>query len=384
MSDPIVVRDASVLGPLEASRSFESFYDEESRTLFRRLWLVTGSRAEAEELMQDAFLRVWGRHRVGGMEDPVGYLYRTAVSLFRKRYRRAVLAIRRSVGPASARGGFVGADDRQTIGGSCDPPPRQLAALVLTGMVGFTAKEAGDALGCQGLDGAVPLITKAASRSAGLWRSMMPNVGELLDRESRTVDLEHGDFERLARRRERRHRNRLDRRRTCHRPDGCRCGRLPSRAPLRARPAPNRRTKRDVNRRANSDEWIVDLVSLREGGGSALHRGRTWTHPQDAPVGWVDVTRVRFSTIRYNGGGVQPGWSIQLAAKPPPRRVVNRDCASPMAWCWTRPATGLPTTWSGSTTTRRNGRHVWVTDVATGKTEEHRPPVRLSDRVQSP
>ena len=38
----------------------------------------------------------------------------------------------------------------------------------------------------------------------------MPNVGELLDRESRTVDLEHGDFERLARRRERRHRNRLD------------------------------------------------------------------------------------------------------------------------------------------------------------------------------
>jgi RNA polymerase sigma factor (sigma-70 family) len=149
MSDPIVVQDASVLGPLEASRSFESFYDEESRTLFRRLWLVTGSRAEAEELMQDAFFRVWGRwDRVGGMEDPVGYLYRTAVSLFRKRYRRAVLAIRRSVGLASARGGFVGADDRQTIRRVLATlPPRQRAALVLTGMVGFTAKEAGDALG---------------------------------------------------------------------------------------------------------------------------------------------------------------------------------------------------------------------------------------------
>jgi Tol biopolymer transport system component len=36
----------------------------------------------------------------------------------------------------------------------------------------------------------------------------MPNVAELLGRESQTVDLEHGDFERLLRRRERRQRNR--------------------------------------------------------------------------------------------------------------------------------------------------------------------------------
>lgn len=36
----------------------------------------------------------------------------------------------------------------------------------------------------------------------------MHRVGELLDRESQTVDLEHGDFERLLRRRERKQRNR--------------------------------------------------------------------------------------------------------------------------------------------------------------------------------
>ena len=85
--------------PLEASRTFETFYQAEARTLFRRLWLVTGNRAEAEELMQDAFLRVWERwDRVGGMDDPVGYLYRTAMNLFRKRYRRAMLAVRRPSG----------------------------------------------------------------------------------------------------------------------------------------------------------------------------------------------------------------------------------------------------------------------------------------------
>ena len=99
MDERIVSSDAA-LDELEAARTFEAFYQAEARTLFRRLWLVTGNRAEAEELMQDAFLSVWQRwDRVGGMDDPAGYLYRTAMNLFRKRYRRAMLAVRRTVGP---------------------------------------------------------------------------------------------------------------------------------------------------------------------------------------------------------------------------------------------------------------------------------------------
>ncbi len=39
---------------LEASRNFETFYDAEGRTLFRRLWLVTGNRSEVEELPEGA------------------------------------------------------------------------------------------------------------------------------------------------------------------------------------------------------------------------------------------------------------------------------------------------------------------------------------------
>ena len=74
MNEPIHLA-AEALASLEVSQSFEAFYDAESRTLFRRLWLVTGNRAEAEELMQDAFLKVWERwEQVGAMEDPVGYL----------------------------------------------------------------------------------------------------------------------------------------------------------------------------------------------------------------------------------------------------------------------------------------------------------------------
>lgn len=43
---------------LESSRTCEAFHEAEAWTPLRRLWLATGNRAEAEELMQDAFLSV--------------------------------------------------------------------------------------------------------------------------------------------------------------------------------------------------------------------------------------------------------------------------------------------------------------------------------------
>jgi RNA polymerase sigma-70 factor, ECF subfamily len=149
MTPPIRLFDASAAGALEEARSFEAFYEDESDVLFRRLWLVTGNRAEAEELTQDAFLKVWERwDRVGGMDDPVGYLYRTAMNLFRKRYRRAMLALRRSVGLVPSQDDFADADDRETVRRVLATlPPRQRAALVLTEMLGFTPKEAANSLG---------------------------------------------------------------------------------------------------------------------------------------------------------------------------------------------------------------------------------------------
>jgi RNA polymerase sigma-70 factor (ECF subfamily) len=152
MTEPLhLAAEAHASQHLEASQSFGTFYDAESQTLFRRLWLVTGNRAEAEELMQDAFLKIWEHwDQVSAMDDPVGYLYRTAMNLFRKRYRRAVLAVRRSIGLAASRDEFADADDRETVRGVLSTlPPRQRAALVLTEMLGFSAEDAGRALGVQ-------------------------------------------------------------------------------------------------------------------------------------------------------------------------------------------------------------------------------------------
>ena len=50
---------------------FEEFFEVEQERLLRLLWMVTGSLHEAEDIVQDAFLRVWERwHEVSVMESP--------------------------------------------------------------------------------------------------------------------------------------------------------------------------------------------------------------------------------------------------------------------------------------------------------------------------
>src|SRR5215203_4444518 len=81
----------------EETRTFEEFFGSEHERLFGTLCLVTGDRHEAEEIMQDAFLRLWERwDRLAALDDLTGYLYRTAMNVFRNRYRRASLALRRT------------------------------------------------------------------------------------------------------------------------------------------------------------------------------------------------------------------------------------------------------------------------------------------------
>jgi RNA polymerase sigma-70 factor (ECF subfamily) len=128
---------------------FESFFRAEHDRLYRAMYVVTGSTHEAEELMQDAFLRTWERwDRVATMDDPVGYLFRAAMNAFRSRRRRAVLAIRKMRAPAEGRDAFALADDRDAVARAMRKlSPRQRAALVLTEWLGFGSEEAGDILG---------------------------------------------------------------------------------------------------------------------------------------------------------------------------------------------------------------------------------------------
>ena len=48
-------------GVADEQASFEMFFREEHARLYRALCMVVGSRDEAEEIAQDAFLRLWER-----------------------------------------------------------------------------------------------------------------------------------------------------------------------------------------------------------------------------------------------------------------------------------------------------------------------------------
>lgn len=143
-----VVSKAST-GASATAASFEEFFESEHRTLFRRMCLITNDPPEAEELMQDAFMSIWARwDRVGAMHDPTGYLYRTAMNLFRKRYRHAIVAARRTFRAEPQADGIALVEARSAVSEAlASLSPRQRAALVLTDLIGFSSEEAARMLG---------------------------------------------------------------------------------------------------------------------------------------------------------------------------------------------------------------------------------------------
>jgi RNA polymerase sigma-70 factor (ECF subfamily) len=156
--------------PMTQTLAFEDFFDAERDGLFGALVLITGDRHEAEEIAQDAFLIVWERwDRVRSMDKPTGYLYRTAMNLFRRRRRRAALAARRMVGLANHEDAFAAADARQVIARAlAGLSRRQRAALVLTELIGFDSEEAGRMLGVK----PVTVRVLASQGRAAMKRSM--------------------------------------------------------------------------------------------------------------------------------------------------------------------------------------------------------------------
>jgi RNA polymerase sigma-70 factor (ECF subfamily) len=135
----------------EHAQAFEDFFDAHYERLLRVLYLSIGNRHEAEDLAQDAFVRVYERWpRIGRLENPAGYLYRVALNARRSRMRRIRVAAARALRlrPEQPADPQEATEDRLTVRRALATlPAGQREAVVLVEWLGLSDVEAGEVLG---------------------------------------------------------------------------------------------------------------------------------------------------------------------------------------------------------------------------------------------
>lgn len=81
--------------PIAPARTFEDWYGEVAVDLTRRIVAGVGDQVLGREAAAEALARAYERwHRVGVMESPEGWVYRTAVNLCRWSWRRSAIEAR--------------------------------------------------------------------------------------------------------------------------------------------------------------------------------------------------------------------------------------------------------------------------------------------------
>jgi RNA polymerase sigma-70 factor (sigma-E family) len=136
---------------IQAGARFEDFFGEHHERLLRALYLATGDRHEADDLAQEAFVRLYERwDRVRDTENPAGYLYRTALNLRRSRLRRLAVASRHllRLAPREHPDPISATDDRDAIRRAlASLPEGQREAVILCEWLEMTDAEAAVVLG---------------------------------------------------------------------------------------------------------------------------------------------------------------------------------------------------------------------------------------------
>jgi RNA polymerase sigma-70 factor (ECF subfamily) len=146
----VVPRDKQAEEVMIERDAFGAFFAIQYERLGKAMYLLTGDIGEAEDLAQDAMVRVYERwDRVATMASPEGYLFRTALNLYRSRLRRAAVRFRRSPPPVTT-DPLIAAEDRDDIGRLLRALPiGQREALVIIEWLGLTADEASKVLGIE-------------------------------------------------------------------------------------------------------------------------------------------------------------------------------------------------------------------------------------------
>ena len=131
------------------SGTLDSLYRTHYAPMVRLAHLITGSNEVAEDLVQEAFVRLHGR-RLDGLASPAGYLRTAVVNRCRSWQRRAVLERRHA--PVVGENGSATVQPvevDETLAALSRLRPRQRAALVLRFYADLSEAEIADTLGCR-------------------------------------------------------------------------------------------------------------------------------------------------------------------------------------------------------------------------------------------
>jgi RNA polymerase sigma factor (sigma-70 family) len=141
------VRVAAIADPMDHV-SFENFFGQHREELFQALWLLSRDSHEAEEIAQEAFVRLLERwDSLERIADPSAYLYRTAMNLWRSRLRRSASAAKRITHAQPGRDEIGAIDSNDVVlRALAGLPPMQRAAVCLVDLLDMTSEQAAAAL----------------------------------------------------------------------------------------------------------------------------------------------------------------------------------------------------------------------------------------------
>jgi len=140
--------------PLVSPPRFEDFYRAQHEPMLRLAYLLTQSRAVAEDLVQDSFIRI--QPRWGQLDTPAAYLRRTVTNACYSYHRRR----KREEAYVSLPPGASEAEHDEMWDALATLSPRRRAALVLRYYLDLSEADIADALGCR--KGTVKSLTHRA------------------------------------------------------------------------------------------------------------------------------------------------------------------------------------------------------------------------------
>jgi RNA polymerase sigma-70 factor (sigma-E family) len=160
----------------DARESFEAWVAARRDSLVRAAYLLTGDRGRAEDLLQDALVKVarrWGRLRDGNPDAYVRrVIYNSQVSWWRSRRETPVAVV---FGPSET---DIEIDRDLVIRQALMRlPVRQRAVIVLRYLEDVTEREAADVLGVS-----VGTVKSQAHAALRKLRDEAPELGELIGR----------------------------------------------------------------------------------------------------------------------------------------------------------------------------------------------------------